>query len=199
LELAAQYNGQPLTYNKLAKQLGVDNRTLKTHYEILEDTMLIHTIPAWTQSVKRRLISSSKHYFFDNGVLNGLRSELKTEIKESSLRFGVLFENLIINEVVKVNQRLGEEFKIFHYRTDKGQEVDLILQKNSFSKPVAVEIKSSKRPSLDDLKGILLFKEEFPEAQLYCVCRADRAYTLEGIKFIPYLEFLQKLEAAEIV
>ncbi len=129
LELAAQYNGQPLTYAKLAKQLGADERTLKIHYEILEDTMIIHTIPAWTQSIKRRLLTASKHYFFDNGILNSLRGELKTELKEGSFRFGALFENLIINEVIKIMKRGGEEFKLFHYRTDRGEEIDLIIQK----------------------------------------------------------------------
>jgi predicted AAA+ superfamily ATPase len=199
LELAAQYNGQPLNFSKIAKQLKIDVRVLKTHYEILEDTMIIHTVAAWSNSVKKRLLLSSKHFFFDNGILNALRLELKTEIKASTIRYGFLFENLLVNEVIKINQRLGDEFKIFHYRTETGQEVDLILQKNSFATPIAVEIKTNEKPTIDDLAGLQAFKSEFPEAKLYCVCRASRPYSLGDILVVPYNDFLLQLEAEKIV
>jgi predicted AAA+ superfamily ATPase len=191
LELAAQYNGQIFTYSKLAKELRIDERTLKTHYEILEDTMIINTIPAWTQSEKKRLQSSSKHYFFDNGVLNALRGELKTELNQRNFRYGQLFENFVINEIIKINFRLGGDYKLYHYRTDKGNEIDLIMQKNSFTPPIAIEIKSSELPDIDDLGTLKSFKDEFTNAQLFCVCRCTRSYTEGAITFIPYLDFLE--------
>ena len=193
LELAAQYNGQIFTYSKLAKELHVDDRTLKTHYEILEDTMIINTIPAWTHSEKRRLQSSSKHYFFDNGVLNAFRGDLKLELNERSFRYGQLFENLMINEIIKMNHRHGNDYKLFHYRTDNGHEIDLILQKNIYSAPIAIEIKSSVSPSIEDVATLKLFRDEFSNATLYCVCRCDRPYSQNGVEFVPYIDFLKMI------
>ncbi|ETR68866.1 MAG: AAA+ superfamily ATPase [Candidatus Magnetoglobus multicellularis str. Araruama] len=129
LEFAAFINGSPVNYTKLARQVGLSNRTIKGYFQILEDTLLVHKIPAWTYSVKKQIQKSAKFYFFDNGLLNALKGELKTDLKEASFRFGHLFENMIINEIIKYNILNNYDYKIYHYRTNHNLEIDLIVQK----------------------------------------------------------------------
>ena len=55
LEIAAAENGMPVNFSKIGKQIGVSSVTIKAHFQILEDTLLITKIPAWTYSVRKQL------------------------------------------------------------------------------------------------------------------------------------------------
>jgi len=43
---------------------------------------------------------------------------------------------------------------LYHYRTNHGSEIDLILQKNAHPPSVAIEIKSSEAPSSRDVRHL---------------------------------------------
>jgi len=193
LEFAAFINGSPVNYTKLARQVGLSNRTIKGYFQILEDTLLVHKIPAWTYSVKKQIQKSAKFYFFDNGLLNALKGELKTDLKEASFRFGHLFENMIINEIIKFNILNNYDYKIYHYRTNHNLEIDLIVQKNIHSNPVAVEIKSAIAPTYKDVKSLFAIKDDYPDAKLFCICRCQEPYHDQGILFLPFVEGIKKI------
>ena len=85
------------------------------------------------------------------------------------------------------------DYKLYHYRTNHGSEIDLILQKNIKSKPIAVEIKSAKNPSSSDVKQLKAFKEEYPNANCYVLCRAPYPYKENDIVFLPFCEGIKEL------
>ena len=186
LELAAFTNGSPVNYTKISKQVGLNDRTIKEYFQILEDTLLIKRIPAWTYSIKKQIQKSAKYYFFDNGLINALRGELKTELRESSYRFGHLFENMVINEIIKYNIMNNYDYNIFHYRTNHNIEIDLIIQQNIHTNPIAIEIKSSTFPDYKDVKNLFDIKADYPDARLVCFCRCKEAYQDKGISFLPF-------------
>ena len=72
-------------------------------------------------------------------------------------------------------------------------EIDLILQKNIKSTPIAVEIKSSKNPSLSDVKQLISFKKEYPEANCYVLCRTSYPYKEKDIIFLPFFDGIKKI------
>ena len=72
LELIAQYNGQHINFSKIAKTIGVSPNTITGYFSILEETMIIKSIPAWTHSIKQQLQKAPKVYFFDNISQRGL-------------------------------------------------------------------------------------------------------------------------------
>jgi predicted AAA+ superfamily ATPase len=193
LEFAAFENGNPVNYSKIAKQLGVSLKTVQGHYQILEDTLIITKIPAWTFSIRKQMIQMPKYYLFDNGILNSLTGELKTDLKEASYRFGNLFENLIVNEIIRYNALMEFDYKIYHYRTNHGVEIDLILQKSIKYPPVAVEIKSSKNLNTIDIKQLKNFKEEFPEARCYVLCRILYPYKEGDVTFLPFQDGIKQI------
>ena len=186
LELAAFENGNPINYSKIAKQVGVSLKTIQAHYQILVDTLLFTRIPAWTNSIRKQLIQMPKYYIFDNGVLNALTGEIRTELKESSYRYGNLFENLVINEMIRYNVLTGRDYSLFHYRTNNGIEIDLILQKNLRVAPIAIEIKSSKAPSLKDVPQFHHLRDEHPDAKCYVLCRTTVPYCEGHVDFLPF-------------
>ncbi|MFH1728971.1 MAG: AAA family ATPase [Pseudomonadota bacterium] len=193
LELAAFNNSAQVNYSKLSKQINISDQSVKTHYQILEDTLIATKIPAWTFSLKKQLQQTCKYYFFDNGVLNALTGELKTELKEASFRYGKLFENFIVNEIIKYNDIYNFNYNIFHYKTNHSQEIDLILQKNSNSDPVAIEIKSSIMPNYKDVKNLEAILEDYPKAKCYCICRCKQAYKDKNITFLPFYEGIKEI------
>jgi predicted AAA+ superfamily ATPase len=188
LDLAAQLNGEPINFTKLAKQIKTHTNTVQTYFQILEDTLLCSRVSGWAHSVKKQMLQAPKFYFFDNGVLNAIAGELRTELKPQSFRYGRLFETFIVNELIRRNDDFQLDFKFFYWRTSSDQEVDLVLSKNRTKPEWAIEIKSSSSPCRDDVKALLAIKEEYPHIKLVCLCRAPRAYEDSGIEFLPWRE-----------
>lgn len=191
LELAASLNGAPIHFANLGKKIKISAPTIKEYYQILKDTLLVFEVPAWTHSVKKQLQQASKYYFFDNGVLAALNGLLGSELKEHSATYGLLFENLVITELIKYNLMHDLQYSFYNYRTMQRQEVDLIIQKRPNTNPIIVEIKSSKHPTAKDVKAINKIASdlpEFPDCKKIVLCNCDRAYEDEGIIFYPFCE-----------
>jgi hypothetical protein len=80
------------------------------------------------------------------------------------------------------------------YRTESGVEVDCVLQFPT-GDIWAVEIKSTRNPSISHCKGLRSFKEDFPQAQSILACRAARAVVLGPFTALPWQELLEKIFA----
>ena len=68
LPIAAQMNGKIINFNAIAKDLRLDWTTVKTYFEILEDTWLGFFLPAYDRSLRKQQLKASKFYLFDIGV-----------------------------------------------------------------------------------------------------------------------------------
>lgn len=77
LEVAAQMNGKILNFSSIAKDVGVDDKTVKNYYSILEDTLIGFYLNPFNSSFRKRLSSKPKFYFFDTGVTRALRNIFK--------------------------------------------------------------------------------------------------------------------------
>jgi len=80
LEAVSLTHGQLINYANIARDCGVSPKTVREYYQILEDTLLGHTLPPWRKSRQRRLIETAKFYLFDVGVvraLSGMRIIIK--------------------------------------------------------------------------------------------------------------------------
>ncbi len=188
LDLAAADNGQPLNFSRIARNAGLSDVTVKDYYAILEDTLLAYRIPAWTYSARKKMLQAAKFYLFDNGVINALLGELNTELRPTTFRFGKLFENFVITQLLQHRAKNDLAVNFYHYRTESGTEIDLILQKNSYSQPVAVEIKSGTAPQPKDVSQLLKFGREYPSSHRVVICRTPVRYEVDSIKFLPLAE-----------
>lgn len=192
LEFAASLNGSPVNYSKIAKALGVSPPTVREYFSILVDTLIAYSIPAWTYSVKKQIKQAPKFYFFDNGVLNSILGDLGAELKSSTYRYGKLFENLVVTEIYRKCDIDRLPLKLFNYNTNTNQEVDLILQKNPNSTPVAIEIKSSNKPISDELTSLKIFSNDYPNAKCIVICNTPREYKEEKILFCPLVQGIDR-------
>lgn len=72
LEVAAQMNGKSINYSKISRETGVDPKTIKEYFQILDDTLIGFWVPGFHQSVRKAQKFQPKFYFFDLGIRRGL-------------------------------------------------------------------------------------------------------------------------------
>ena len=76
LEVAAQCNGKIINYTNIAKDVGVEDKTVASFFTLLEDTLIGFFLEPFHNSFRKRLGSTPKFYFFDPGVVRALARRL---------------------------------------------------------------------------------------------------------------------------
>ncbi len=191
LEVAAQHSTELINFENIARESATKALTVKSFFQILEDTLIGYTLPAWDQSVRKQLAQHPKFYFFDNGALNAITMQTMSEKLMPDLR-GKLFEQWLINEVRAHISYLRLPIKMYFWHTKGGNEVDLILVKNNIP-VIAIEIKAKKNISAKDLSGLRSINEEYPEIRKILVCEEIFPREISEIKILPWKEFLDTL------
>ena len=187
MEVAALTNGEMVNYSNIANDCGIDSKTVKEYFAILEETLVGYMIPAYQKVVKRKLRQSPKFYYFDVCIPNYLLG--RKSLVPGSADFGHAFEHLIIQELVAYLSYRNKESALSYWHTYSEYEVDAILG----DAQVAIEIKSSTQVQLRQLSGLRAFKEEHPESRLVVVSLDAQPRLLNDIEVYPATTFLQKL------
>lgn len=193
LDIAAQCDGEMVNYTNVAQDCGVSATTIKEYFNILEQTLIGYMIPAFTQSKKRRAVTTSRFYYFDVGVVNHLLN--RTNLLPGSVDFGHAFEHLMIQEIIAYLNYYSSDERLSYWRTASGYEVDAIIGMGR----VAIEFKSSDEVQSKHTKGLRAFSEDFPEARKIIVSLDRRRRTLNDIEVWPATEFLAALWRNEII
>jgi len=178
IDVAAQLNGEVINMSKMARQLGVADKTINDYFQVMIDTLLVIKLPGWDRSLKKQIIKSPKFYFFDCGVLNAAARELRSSLPLGGARYGRLFEQFVITETYRINDYFRRDYAMSFYSTGSS-EVDLVLSRSRREPPIGIEIKSSPIIHRQDLSGLALFASEYPESPLYCLSTNEKAYDIE--------------------
>lgn len=188
LEAAALTDGEIVNYTNLASDCGTAATTIKGYFEILEDTLIGHWLPAWRSRTKRRLVAAPKFYLADVGVVNRLAR--RSTIARGSELYGRAFENWVFHELRAFVQYTGFDGSLAYWRLSGGLEVDFILGDMA----LAVEAKSSANLSNRHLKGLRKLGEDYPDVARVAVCLEERPRrTEDGIDILPAEEFVRRL------
>jgi predicted AAA+ superfamily ATPase len=185
LELSALCDTEQLSYSSIARDLGVSSPTVKSYFDILTDTLIATTIPAYRHRPKRRIETSPKIYFFDVGVVNHLTK--RPGIEPGSELFGKAFENWVFHELRSYRDYHDPDAEIFYWKLSTGVEVDFIIDRMR----TAVEAKATRKIHSDHLKGLRELKIEHPsiKKRMIVCLEKNRRITDDGIEIIPYREW----------
>ena len=192
LEAAALTSGEILVYTNVAVDCGVSSATVKSYFDILTDTLFGYIVPAYTKTVKRRLVQSPKFYMFDVGVANYLMH--RSHLEQGSPEYGHAFEHLIIQEMIAYLGYQGRQRELSYWRTKNGIEIDAVLGDAT----VGIEIKSTTEVKDNQLKGLRSFGGDYPHARLIAVSNDPYRRRKDNIEVIPVREFLSDLWAGRI-
>lgn len=154
--------GQPINYESLSNEVGVDRKTLTGWVSILEASFVIYTLQPWYTNIAKRFTKSPKIYFIETGLAAYLLGiESPDQLYRDRLR-GHLFENMVVIDELKQEYNQGKDGHLFFHRTEKNFEIDLIIQKGRLLRPI--EVKSAMTFNFDFTKNLLAFVKKVPEA-----------------------------------
>ena len=191
LEVAALSHGTMLNFTTVASDAQVPVSTVREYFHILEDTLLARTVPAWTKSRSRKAISTAKHYFFDIGVVRHLQH--RSGLARRSPEFGEAFESFIFHELSTFID-YTEPMPLAYWRSTSNFEVDFVLADRT-----AIEVKAKEPVGERDLRGLRALKEEALLKHYIVVSLEPRPRTVDGIRILPWQEFLEQLWAGAFV
>jgi predicted AAA+ superfamily ATPase len=187
-------HGELVNYSNIARDCGVDSKTVREYYQILVDTLMGRMIAPFKKRQNRQVITKSpKFYLFDVGVAGAI---IKRHIEEEKGEtYGRAFEHFILMEIMAYNSYFEVDFDINFWRTKSGLEVDFVLGGGE----VAIEIKGSKNASKRDLYPLRVFIQENKVKKACLVNNEKTERLIEGIRIIPYRKFLQDLWDGKII
>ena len=184
LRVAALCNGTIVNFTNVANDAQVARTTVYEYFEILKDTLVLHELPAWRKSRKRKPLSSSKYYFFDVGVVAALQGR---SFRLGTPEFGEAFETYLLHEVISYRDYVSGE-PLSYWRSTSGFEVDFLLGDHT-----AVEVKAKATVSLQDLKSLRALAEEHKLKRYLCVSLEPRTRQLADVTVLPVRDFLDAL------
>ena len=156
MRLVAGRVGQLLNYNAIATELGVDLKTVKSWFSILETSFIVFVLQPHYQNFSKRLLKTPKLFFYDTGLacsLLGIKNEKEIDFHWAK---GALFENMIIADLQKNYFNKALRPPMFFWRDNTGNEVDCLIDESDGIK--SIEIKSSSTISSDFFKGLNYYK-----------------------------------------
>jgi predicted AAA+ superfamily ATPase len=181
-------HGELTNYANIARDCGVDAKTVKEYYQILVDTLLGTMIEPYSRRQDRQVISKAgKFYLFDVGVAGAITQRRIPQ--EKGEQFGKAFEHFILMEILAHRSYIELDYDLNFWRTKSGLEVGFILGRGE----VAIEVKGSSRIDSSDLRPLKAFIQEYRPAKAFVVCNERLPRVHEGIRILPWREFLKML------
>lgn len=105
---------------------------------------------------------------------------------------GAVLETILLQNLQAVSDALQLNYQIHFWRSATGLEVDFVLYgERGFH---AIEVKRSSSISRNDLKPLLAFQQDYPEAKLWFLYGGDRVQYFDKIQAVPFLQFLMQLD-----
>jgi predicted AAA+ superfamily ATPase len=190
LDVAADQSGQIVNYSTIARDAGVSSNTIKGYYQILEDTLIALKLEPYLKSARKRLTMHPKYYLFDVGIVNAISGRISPSSTRGTTTYGVLFEHFIILEVYRLIHYAEKPYKIYHWRSSHGAEVDLVVE--AADSLWAIEIKSSPVVKPGKLTGLKSFMSDYSHARCICVSICDSPYMAGKIPVIPWRKLFGK-------
>ncbi|MEK6733897.1 MAG: AAA family ATPase, partial [Pseudomonadota bacterium] len=192
LEVAAQMNGMIINFHKIAQDVGVDDKTIKRYYAILEDTLIGFFLDGFQNSFRKRLSIKPKFYFFDSGVARSLARMLTIPVLPRTSIYGEAFEHFIILECIKLSSYYNKDYRFSYLRTKDDAEIDLIIERPG--KPILfIEIKSTDNVTRESISSFIKLSKEFGRCEAICLSKDPYPKNIDNVTVLPWKEGLIKL------
>ena len=162
LRLLASRTAQLLNANGLAGDLGIPVTTIRRWLSALQRSYLIERVSAWSRNAGHRVTKSPKLFMTD--VALAMAAAQETEAT------GFHLETLVASDLAV--WRDGSPIRqVHHWRTQSGQEVDFILERERRLLPV--EIKSTTAVGRSECRHLRVFLDKYDAGARGLLLSAD--------------------------
>ena len=189
-------HGELLNYSNVARDCGVDSKTVREYFQILIDTLLgVFVEPFRRRRTRAVILQAPKFYLFDVGVAGYLAG--RRVARAAGPEFGRALEHFMLMELLAYRSYRECDFQVRFWRTKSGLECDFVLGQEG---EAALEVKAGANPGPGDLRGLRAYVEEHRPrvAAVICTAAAPRQ-TDDGILILPWKEFLRRLWSGAVI
>jgi predicted AAA+ superfamily ATPase len=186
--MLAHGQGGVANVSALARNLGLNGRTINFYLGLLENLLLLRKLKPWYKNTGKRLVKSPKLYIRDSGIVHELLGVSGLENLLGHPVVGGSWEGFVIENIMScVPARTDPYF----YRTSAGAEVDLVLQFRNGDTWV-VEIKRGLSPKLST--GFYNAVEDLQPVRSFVVYGGDDRFSVSpGVEMIALPLLLKEL------
>ncbi len=128
----------------MAASLGVSGPTVDRYLDLLVDLGLVRRLLPWHVNTSKRVTKAPKVFVKDSGLLHALLELPSFEDVLSHPSAGASYESFVVESLISV---APDGWRPFHYRTARGDEVDLVFVRGT-TPVLAVEVKRSSAPTV---------------------------------------------------
>lgn len=203
LNIAGQLNGQAVNASNVSREAAVPRVSVDAYFEILQDTLFGHFLPAWQPGLKVRERARPKFYWFDPGVARSAAGSGFDPVDRAWKGFAL--ETLIFHELRVLNEASGKHRRLSYYRTAADVEIDFIIEtrkrmQGEIPAVVCVEVKSAHRwdRSWDRAMRELGASGKVKVEGLYGVYRGNRRLKFDDVQVFPVEDFFSALHSNRI-
>ncbi|MDQ5940727.1 MAG: uncharacterized protein QG632_453 [Candidatus Dependentiae bacterium] len=157
--LLAALTAKEINYTELGRDIAAHGSTARRWLEIVRATYLWRDVSPFVGNTIKRVTTKTKGYFIDTGFACQLLRITSPEHLLGHPMFGFLFETYISNMLFSVLQAVPFSVGQYHWRTNGGAEVDLVLEHGNALYPI--EIKVSSVLGKHDARGLRAFRETY--------------------------------------
>lgn len=118
--------GQEVSFSELAQVVGSDPKTVSKYIDVLEKAFIVFKLGSYSRNLRNELKKSRKVYFYDLGIRNYILGDWRALNLRGSDEVGHIWENYFISERRKYIMAYTPETRMFFWRTQQRQEVDLV-------------------------------------------------------------------------
>lgn len=152
LKLCAGRIGQLLNVSSLANDCGIPLRTAQAWLSLLQASYIIFLLQPHYKNYSKRLVKTSKLYFYDTGLACSLLDIESAEQLRSHYLRGNLVECLLISDLFKQNYNRARIPHIYFWRDNHGHEIDCLVEYGTSLTPI--EIKAGRTVTADYFTGL---------------------------------------------
>lgn len=146
-------------FAELSRSSNLPQSTLKRYLSLLQATFLVQVLRPWSGNLSHRLVKSPKLLLADTGLLANLLDLTEERFELDAGLKGAVLENFVIMELRKQIGWSKTQPRMYFYRTQTGQEIDVILEDGA-GRLVAIEVKAAASVKSEDFRWLKAFAEE---------------------------------------
>ena len=156
-QIAARSGGE-LVPADLARDLLVDEATVRSYATVLSTLFLVRLLPAWTTSRTTRAKKRPVMHLVDTALAAHLVGATGEDLARiDSPWFGALLESFVVGEVAKQVTWAERPIRLGHYRDRDQREIDLVLERGR--DVVGIEVKASATPVVAHAKHLAFLRD----------------------------------------
>lgn len=188
VSVLADQIGNPISYSKLARDIGVKSDTVRNYLEYMHKTFIIDRVNPFHTNKKKEITKSPIIYFSDPGLRN--YSIQRFGHLNTPSEFGEIFESFIYNFLKQQTVFTGINVK--YWRTKSQAEVDFVLTTGNKVK-LPVEVKYQNLGNTKVTKSLRSFIDKYkPEKAVVVNLKLDESTEIKDteVVFLPYTKFI---------